>query len=157
MVKGCPGPNNHACVQRFPCNQNPVCPYLLQLPWARQCPVHQPPAFALLLAELLPLPLPGFPAWLGGLQVDQDWIAPMFPVIYPEECKPGSWQEVQPACDRATRWLTEAPPEAVNDIRKRRSFCIQVRRARVLHRHRMMWWWWRGWSVEVVSLLQARR
>jgi hypothetical protein len=62
------------------------------------------------------------------MQIEQDWIAPMMPVIYPEDCTPGSWQEVQPACDRATKWVGGvAPPPGVADIAKRDSFCIQVR------------------------------
>ena len=57
----------------------------------------------------------------------------MMPVIYPEDCTPGSWQEVQPACDRATKWVGgAAPPPGVADITKRDSFCIQVRAAGVV-------------------------
>lgn len=52
----------------------------------------------------------------------------MMPVIYPEECTPGSWQSVQPACDRGSKWQAEAAPAAVADPSQRRSFCIQVRR-----------------------------
>lgn len=65
---------------------------------------------------------------LPGTQAELDWIAPMMPVIYPEECTPGSWQSVQPACDRGSKWQAEAAPAAVADPSQRRSFCIQVRR-----------------------------
>lgn len=50
----------------------------------------------------------------------------MMPVIYPEDCTPGSWQSVQPACDRGSKWHDQAPPPAVADPKQRRSFCIQV-------------------------------
>lgn len=50
----------------------------------------------------------------------------MMPVIYPEDCAPGSWQAVQPACDRSSKWQHEAPPAAVQDPSQRRTFCIQV-------------------------------
>lgn len=58
-----------------------------------------------------------------------DWIAPMMPVIYPEDCTPGAWQLEHPACNRSQLWLTEAPPPAVADIATRQtqpSFCIQA-------------------------------
>jgi hypothetical protein len=60
----------------------------------------------------------------GAGDIQQDWIAPMMPVIYPEDCAPGSWQEVHPACDRAQRWQTAEPPRAVL-TGSRDSFCIQ--------------------------------
>ncbi|KAL4427608.1 hypothetical protein ABPG75_001697 [Micractinium tetrahymenae] len=60
-----------------------------------------------------------------GVEAELDWIAPMMPVIYPEDCAPGSWQSVQPACDRGSKWQHEAPPAAVADPSQRRSFCIQ--------------------------------
>lgn len=60
-------------------------------------------------------------------QAELDWIAPMMPVIYPEDCQPGSWQMDHPACNRSRVWQDEAPPPAVADPSKRNSFCIQVR------------------------------
>lgn len=51
----------------------------------------------------------------------------MMPVIYPEDCQPGSWQMDHPACNRSRVWQDEAPPPAVADPSKRNSFCIQVR------------------------------
>jgi hypothetical protein len=60
-----------------------------------------------------------------ALQVEQDWIAPMMPVVFPEDCTPGSWQQQQPACDRGQRWQNAQPPPAVLSG-KRDSFCIQV-------------------------------
>lgn len=60
----------------------------------------------------------------GAGEVEQDWIAPMMPVVFPEDCTPGSWQQQQPACDRGQRWQNAQPPPAVLSG-KRDSFCIQ--------------------------------
>lgn len=105
--------------------------------WCRVC--RPPVGLATLPAQPLrhaacpltacPLPLrspPPLARLAGRVQVEQDWIAPMMPVVYPEECEPGGWQEVQPACDRGQRWVKEEPPAVVGTGR-RQSFCIQVR------------------------------
>ncbi|PRW45695.1 hypothetical protein C2E21_5862 [Chlorella sorokiniana] len=60
-----------------------------------------------------------------GVQAELDWIAPMMPVIYPEDCQPGSWQMDHPACNRSLVWQHEAPPPAVGNPSQRNSFCIQ--------------------------------
>lgn len=52
----------------------------------------------------------------------------MMPVIYPEDCQPGSWQMDHPACNRSLVWRNEAPPPAVGNPSQRNSFCIQVGR-----------------------------
>jgi len=62
------------------------------------------------------------------LQAELDWIAPMMPVIYPEDCQPGTWQMDHPACNRSLVWRDEVPPPAVGNPSQRNSFCIQVGR-----------------------------
>lgn len=60
------------------------------------------------------------------------WLAPIFPVVYPEECLPGSWKLTQPACRRQANTLAmltgSQPMDApLPSAPERQGFCVQVR------------------------------
>ena len=44
---------------------------------------------------------------------DQDFLAPVAPVTYPEECGMGHWQDHMPPCERAKYWLEQQPPRVL--------------------------------------------
>ena len=44
---------------------------------------------------------------------DQDWLAPVAPVVFPEECGLGRWQDKMPSCRRELLWTEVRPPPAL--------------------------------------------
>ncbi|KAL6781413.1 hypothetical protein ACKKBG_A11060 [Auxenochlorella protothecoides x Auxenochlorella symbiontica] len=65
-----------------------------------------------------------------GVQVDSGWVAPMFPVIFPEECVEGSWRRVLPACrpvyiNDTLAGLSPAAEPGAEAARPRSGICLQ--------------------------------
>eukprot|EP00887_Chlorella_sp_A99_P002208 scaffold21.g2208.t1 len=52
----------------------------------------------------------GILAERGVTPPDQDWLAPVAPITFPEECGLGGWQDKTPACARDRLWRRAAPP-----------------------------------------------
>ena len=64
------------------------------------------------------------------IELEQDWIVPMMPVLYPEDCGGAEggqgWAAEQPACARQERWAGVERPPTARTAAERRALCLQV-------------------------------
>ena len=81
------------------------------------CPsgLHPQRLVPVLAASMCPPRAP--PSHPHSLQLpDQDWLAPVAPVVFPEECGLGRWQDKMPSCRRELLWTEVRPPPGAGRV-----------------------------------------